>query len=174
MFSFSTIVYFTICYILSTACCLNAQIMQKVVTMHHPFSGGIVSLQAWCSSPTVLSMGTTIHQMNRHIHTVFGDSSQVANWSTFSSPIVSIEQGTDVRPPIWSVVPQCLMCFKKKVFALIMGPISNLQHKCIGFAFVDDMDLCITHPASNAAEVAQHMQHSVMTREGLLTAMGGA
>ncbi len=44
----------------------------------------------------------------------------------------------------------------------------------MGFAFVDDTNLCVTHPSNCIKQVAQHMQGSVSTWEGLLRATGGA
>jgi len=56
----------------------------------------------------------------------------------------------------------------------IIGAISLALHKLSGFAFVDDMDLCVTHPSNKGSEVAKHMQGSVSTWEGLLCATKGA
>jgi len=54
-------------------------------------------------------------------------------------------------------------------FAHIVGAISLASHKLLGFAFVDNTDLCIMH---DILEVAKHMQGSVSTWEGLLCATG--
>jgi len=50
--------------------------------------------------PVVQSMSQTIHGMNHHICTVFGDSKQAAGRSTWEVPIAGISQGNGVGPPI--------------------------------------------------------------------------
>jgi len=59
-------------------------------------------------------------------------------------------------------------------YALLMGAISLQKQKFAGFAFVDDMDLCITHHTNQAESVTSQMQKAVTHWEGLLHAMGGA
>jgi len=59
-------------------------------------------------------------------------------------------------------------------YALIQGAISLQQQRITSFAFVDDTDLCVTHPSNNVEQVARHMQQAVTNWEGLLRATGRA
>jgi len=59
-------------------------------------------------------------------------------------------------------------------YALVITLILRLTKKLVGFAFVDDTDLCIFGPLIHSHNVLQTMQHSVDNWEGLLRATGGA
>jgi len=58
--------------------------------------------------------------------------------------------------------------------ALLMGAISHQQQQILGFAFVNNTDLCVMHTSNAAPQVIQQMQWAVTHWEGLLRAMGGA
>jgi len=51
--------------------------------------------------------------------------------------------------------------------------ISQTKKKLVGFAFVDDTDLCVYGPHVSSSNVCESMQQSVDQWEGLLRAMGG-
>jgi len=63
---------------------------------------------------------------------------------------------------------------RRRFFATLVGTFSLASQSLVGFAFVDDTDLCVTHPSNQAEAVAKHMQGSVLNWEGLLRATGGA
>jgi len=58
-------------------------------------------------------------------------------------------------------------------YALLAGAISNTYRKVAGFTFVDDTDLCVTHPSDQVQLVTESMQQVVTHWEGLLWATGG-
>ncbi len=124
----------------------------------------------------VKCMTTTIHRMNHHIHTIYGDSQQSANHNLWAAPIASIGQGNGTGPSIWAAVssPMFEVMCQEGFYALLQGAISLQNRTIAGFAFVDDTDLCVTHPTDQANQVAGHMQKAVTLWEGLLHATGGA
>jgi len=117
-----------------------------------------------------------IHGMHHHIQTVYGDSQQSASCHTWNTPIARIGQGNGAGPSIWAAVssPMFKIMQQDSFYALLMGAISRHSCQVAGFAFVDDTDLCVTHPSNKANQVVEHMQQSISHWEGLLWAMGGA
>jgi len=114
--------------------------------------------------------------MEHFIQTTFGDSTKVGSCKKWEQPITGIGQGNSAGPQIWAAVSSPLfeLLQQEGFFAYIIGAISLTSQKLSGFAFVDNTDLCVTHPSDNVLEVAKHMQGSVFTWEGLLHATGGA
>ncbi len=62
----------------------------------------------------VQSMTKTIHRMNHHIRTMYGDSSQSASRNTWATLIAGIGQGNGAGPAIWAA-HQCLKSCGKRV-----------------------------------------------------------
>jgi len=110
--------------------------------------------------PAMQSMIKTIHGMNHHIRTAFGDSQQSASHSTWATPIAGIGQGNGAGPPIWAAVssPMFEIMHQDGFYTLLAGAMSHVHRTISGFAFVDDMDLCITHPSDNVLIVSEQMQ----------------
>jgi len=125
---------------------------------------------------SVQSMLATIHGMNHHIRTAFGDSIQAAGRHTWKTPIAGIGQGNGAGPSIWAAVSSPMFDVMRQdgFYALLTGAISKLQRKISGFAFVDDTDLCVTHSSDEGTQVVQQMQKAVAQWDGLLWASGGA
>jgi len=121
-------------------------------------------------------MITTIHEMNHHIHTTYGDSKISASCSSWWAPIAGIGQGNSVGPHIWAAVssPMFDVMHSDGFYAHIITSILCMTKKLVGFAFVDDTDLCVFSPKINRHNVLQTMQQSVDNWEGLLRATGGA
>ncbi len=128
------------------------------------------------SQSSVNSMITTLHQMEHCIRTSFGDSKKGGNHKRWGKPIAGIGQGNGAGLQIWAAVSSPLFELLQQhgFFAHIIGTILLYARKLTGFAFVDDTDLCVTHPSNNILQVASHMQGSVTSWEGLLRATGGA
>ncbi len=57
-----------------------------------------------CPFSAVDSMITTIHEMNHHVHTTYGDSNTSASRSSWQAPIDGIGQGNGAGPHIWATV----------------------------------------------------------------------
>jgi len=115
-------------------------------------------------------MINTLHQMEHCIHTSFGNSTKGGNCKRWGKPIAGIGQGNGAGPQIWAAVCSPLFELLKQqgFFAHIIGAILLYGRKLAGFAFVDDMDLCVTHPSNDTHQVAAHMQRSVTSWEGFL------
>jgi len=118
----------------------------------------------------VQCMTKTIHGMNHHIRTICGDSQQSANCALWAAPIAGIGQGNSAGPSIWAAVssPMFKIMRQDGFYALLQGAISLQNCTIAGFAFMDDTDLCVTHPTNQANQVAAHMQKAVTQWEGLL------
>jgi len=98
------------------------------------------------SQPSVFSMISTLHQMEHCICTTFGDSKKAGSCKHWEKLIAGIGQGNDTGLQIWAVVslPLFELLQQEGFFANIMGMISLCSWKLSGFAFMDDMDLCVT------------------------------
>jgi len=116
-----------------------------------------------------------IHRMQHHICTVFGNLHQATGRNTWNTPIAGIRQGNGVGPPILAVVSSPMFNIMRQdgFYVLLIGAISQQQRKISGFAFMDDMDLCMTHPSEEVHQVVQQMKQAVNHWEGLLWASGG-
>jgi len=128
------------------------------------------------STTSITSMISTLYQMEHHICTSFGDSTKAGNHKQWGKPIAGIGQGNGAGPQIWAAVSSLLFepLQQQGYFTHIIGAMSLQAHKLMGFAFVNDTDLCVTHPSNSIKQVASHMQGSITTWEGLLHATGGA
>jgi len=87
-----------------------------------------------------------------HIHTIYGNSIQSAGQKTWDTPISGIGQGNGASSPIWVAVSSPMfdiMC-QEGFEALLQRAISQQQQQILGFAFVYDMDLCMTHSSDMA------------------------
>jgi len=91
-------------------------------------------------------------------------------------PIAGIGQGNGAGPHIWAVVSSPILDIMRSdgFYVHMTGAILQLQRKLVGFAFVDDTDLCVTGPHITSNNVHQAMQQSVDNWEGLLHAAGEA
>jgi len=129
-----------------------------------------------CPLTVADSMITTIHEMNHHVHTTYGDSKISASRSSWQAPIAGIGQGNGSGPHIWAAVSSPMFDIMRLdgFYAHVVTSISQLTKKLVGFAFVDNTDLCVFGPTINSHNVLQTMQHSVDNWEGLLRATGGA
>jgi len=85
-------------------------------------------------------MAKTIHGMNHHIHTAYGNSQQLVSHTTWAAPITGIGQGNSTGPPIWVAIssPMFEIMRQDGFYALLMGTISKQQCTIVGFAFVHD------------------------------------
>jgi len=129
-----------------------------------------------CSSPSLASMITTIHEMQHHIWTTFGDSAQLVNRQSWQAPIVGIGQGNGAGPHIWVVVSSPMLDVMRSdgFYAQVLLAISLLSQQIVSFAFVDDTDLCMFGHHVNSQNITNEMQQSVNYWEGLLRTTGGA
>jgi len=85
-------------------------------------------------------------------------------------PIAGIGQGNSAGPHIWVAVslPMLDIMHKEGFYVHMIGAISHLDKKLVGFAFVDNMDLCVHRSHINSKNVRMAMQQLVNNWEGLL------
>jgi len=100
----------------------------------------------------VSSMITTLHEMEHHIQTKFGDSALSALRTTWQRPKAGIGQGNGAGPPhmgsgqfpnLQHYVVRWLLCTSD------VGNISPGK-KLVRFTFVNDTDLCVYQLGSMA------------------------
>jgi len=122
----------------------------------------------------VHSMITTLHEMEHHIHTTYGNSKVLASQTTWA-PIAGIGQGNGVGPHIWAAVssPMFQIMQSDGFYANIIMAISRQEKTLVGFAFVNDTDLCVHDPHITSNNGQSAMQNSVDHWEGLLCTTGG-
>jgi len=91
------------------------------------------------------SMITTLHEMEHHIQTIYGNSSILASQTTWQLPIMDIGEGNNAGLHIWVAVssPMLDIMCEDGFYAHMIGTISHLNKMLVGFAFVDDTDLCV-------------------------------
>jgi len=82
-----------------------------------------------CPLPTAESMITTIHEMQHHIRTTYGDSKISASRSTWQAPIAGIDQGNGAGPHIWTAVSSHMFDIMRSdgFYAHIITSISRLK-----------------------------------------------
>jgi len=126
--------------------------------------------QLGSSLPMVQSMITTLHEMEHHIQTTYGDSMVSVSQTTWQAPIASIGQGNGAGPQIWAVVSSPMFDLMRwdGFYMYIIAAISRREKTLVGFVFVNDTNLCIHGPHINSNNVQSVMQHSVDNWEGLL------
>jgi len=120
-------------------------------------------------------MITTIHEMQHHIWTTYGDSMTSASHQSWQALIAGIGQGNGAGPHIWAAVssPMLNVMRSNGFYAHVISLISGLSKKLIGFAFVDDTNLCVHSLHINSQNITTKMQHLVDNWEGLLQVTGG-
>jgi len=118
----------------------------------------------------IASMITTLHEMEHHIRMTFGDLGISVLQAIWNAPIAGIGQGNGAGPQIRAVMssPMLDLMHTDGFYAHMIASISKLEKKLVGFAFVDDMDLCIYGPQVQQNNGIDQMQCSVDNWEGLL------
>jgi len=124
----------------------------------------------------ISSMITTIHEMEHHIRTKYGVSSVSASKRTWNEAIAGIGQGNRAGPQIWAAVSSPILDIMRAdgFYAHLIAAVSQTAKKMVGFAFVDDTDLCVYGTKVTPTSVQAEMQKAVDHWEGLLRATGGA
>jgi hypothetical protein len=131
--------------------------------------------------PPIVCVFTTIQKMKRYIRTTFGVSSDYfggdRDFELFAIPIQTICQGNGAGPQIWALVSTPVLNLMRTegygfAFRCVL---TNKQLAFVGYAFVDDADIGISHPKmSSPTTIAAEMQSAVTTWQEGLYATGGA
>jgi len=71
-----------------------------------------------------------------------------ATRQAWQAPIAGIGQGNSAGPQIWAAVslPMFDIMHSEGFYAHVISVISGQSQKLVGFAFVDDTDLCVHGP----------------------------
>jgi len=101
---------------------------------------------------------------------MFGDLVVHASQATWKEPIAGIGQGNGAGPHIWVAVssPMFKIMQQAGFYANVMAAISLKAKQLVGFAFVDDTDLCVYRPQVVTSNISTSMQSRVNHWEGLL------
>ena len=118
----------------------------------------------------ILSMFSTIQNMQHYVRTLYGDSYQWFGDTEWTIPVHGVGQGNGAGPAIWAAVSTPvlnLMCDQGHS-TFFSAEISKEAIQFVGYAFVDDTDLCETARAddTSTAQVVQCMQAALNTWEG--------
>jgi hypothetical protein len=115
--------------------------------------------------PPIVCMFTTIQNLKHHIRTVYGDSELSLTGKLWAVPIQGVGQGNGAGPQIWAVVstPVLNMLRHEGYRAYFRTAITGTTISFVGYAFVDDTDLCITTTSPDDADgdVAIRMQEAL-------------
>jgi len=100
-------------------------------------------------------------QMQHHIRSTYGDSTQSQGWQQWASPIVGNDQGNGAGPQIWAAVssPLFQILTTDGFIAQVLCAISAHEYSLSGFGFVDDVNLCITVTNNDSVMVMEQMQN---------------
>jgi len=121
------------------------------------------------------SMVSTLAQLQHHVRSAYGNSTNAQGQTTWPEPVTGIGQGNGAGPQIWAAVSTPLFAILRQegFVATVICAISLQCRESSGFAFVDDTDLIVTDPSNNEQKLAEKMQNSLTLWHGLLKATGG-
>jgi hypothetical protein len=125
----------------------------------------------------IVSMFSTIQNLQHHVRTAFGDSEGFFQANTGHISIQGVGQGNGAGPQICALVstPIFNMLRSMGLGMKLLSPISRMNLFLVGFGFVDDTDLAISSDDySSARDAASALQQAVTAWEGGLRATGGA
>ena len=125
----------------------------------------------------IISMFSTIQQLNHHIRTVHGDSATSFSGKHWNVPIHGVGQGNGAGPQIWAAVstPLLNLLRSERCGSYLCSSISGEQLHFVGYAFVDDTDLVSSHYLNTSGRTVIHdLQRSVNAWQGGINASGGA
>jgi len=126
----------------------------------------------------IVSMFRTIQDMKHHVRTSYGDSEQWIGGPEWTTPVHGVGQGNGAGPAIWAAVSMpVLNLMRSEGFGThFRSALSDEDIRFVGYAFVDDTDLCETARGDDvsAAEVASRTQAALNCWEGGIRATGGA
>jgi hypothetical protein len=103
----------------------------------------------------IVCMFSTIQNLKHYIWTVYGDSTISFGGDIWLVPIQGVGQGNGAGPQIWAAVSTPVLNLLRDMGygASFKAAISGTDLSFVGYAFVDNVDLC-TASADLAATVA--------------------
>jgi hypothetical protein len=100
----------------------------------------------------VVCMFTTIQNLSHYIRTIFGDSRLNFGGDMWTVTVQGVGQGNGAGLQIWAIIltPVLNMMREEGVGAFFKASISGDELSFVGYAFVDDTDLCETAVTGHA------------------------
>ena len=118
----------------------------------------------------IQSMFDTIQNMQHHVRTSYGDSQRWFGGDDWSVPVHGVGQGNSAGPAIWAAVstPILELMQESGFGTFFQGALSSEIIQFVGYAFVDDTDLCETarDASTSADQVTVRMQAALNTWAG--------
>ena len=118
----------------------------------------------------IVSMFNTIQNMKHQVRTSYGDSVASFGGNQWEIPVHGVGQGNGAGPAIWAAVstPVLNMMRSEGFGTFFKTALTNEDIRFVGYAFVDDTDLCETcrTDITTATEVANRMQDALQCWEG--------
>jgi hypothetical protein len=129
--------------------------------------------------PSIISMFTTIGQLNHYIRTAFGDSQECFTGHGLHIPLQGVLQGNGASPTIWVIISSPLLNMLRAANngLFLQSSIAREHSHIVGFAFVDDTDLPTADFRQDnitIGDIFRKMQDGIDRWEGGLKATGGA
>ena len=128
--------------------------------------------------PALQSMLKTIQEMEHHIRTGFGDSTQCYGGDTTDLPPQGVLQGNGAGPACWSSISAILVkTMREEGFGFEAWSLIKQRALAITcFAFVDDTDLihCNNDPEVTTQDLLKEAQEALFLWEDLIRVTGGA
>jgi len=118
----------------------------------------------------------TLHGMQHHVCSTYGDSKTSQGCKEWGKPIAGIGQGNGASPQIWVAVstPLFQIIAEEGFLAKIICVISIQECSLVRFGFVNNMDLCIMAKDNKLPTVLHRMQQSLQMWVDLLRATSRA
>jgi len=128
--------------------------------------------------PAIMSMITTIQQMQHCIRTAFRESEQSYGPNPSGPPPQGLIQGNGAAPAAWSAITAVLVdCMKSEGHGYeAWSPVSQQAMTLVCFGFVDNTNLIlnINNPGVTSEDLIAEAQLELSIWEGLISAAGGA
>jgi Reverse transcriptase (RNA-dependent DNA polymerase) len=128
--------------------------------------------------PPIFHMFNTIQNLKHFVRTAYGDSKRSFGGHLWAVPCQGVGQGNGAGPQIWALVSTPVLNYLREVGVGVTFATSITAEniRFVGYAFVDDTDLCqmaLTEEMT-AEEVAMAMQVGMEAWEGAMRATGAA
>jgi hypothetical protein len=129
-------------------------------------------------SDPIICILTTIQDLEHHVRTIYGDSKKSFGGSLWIVPCQGLGQGNGAGPQIWAVVSTPVLNYLRSegYGVAFKTSISGDLIRFVGYAFVNDTDICQTgqDEFTTGEEIATQMQGAMDAWEGGMRATGGA
>jgi hypothetical protein len=141
-------------------------------------AAGLTMRRVGAPAAVIESSFTTIAKLEHYIRTVYGDSTKSFTSRNDKLPPQGVGQGNGTGPGIWAVASTPIFdSMRRRGYGLYLeSPLSGEKSHFVGYAFVDDTDLCTSDPPGEAAAATliPRVQESLNWWESSCRTTGGA